>query len=74
MGERRSERSANCFDGVGDKQMDDDEEYEIYEESPELCPCCHGSGVVHPLTSPSWFLCLGTSECPVCDGRGYTGP
>lgn len=39
------------------------------EETP-ACPTCKGSGHVNPLTAPKGFLCIGTTECPDCDGSG----
>ena len=37
---------------------------------PEPCPTCKGRGVVNPLTAPDWFFCVGSTDCPACDGTG----
>jgi hypothetical protein len=34
------------------------------------CPTCHGRGTVNPLTAPADFFCVGTTDCPTCDGSG----
>jgi DnaJ-class molecular chaperone len=49
-------------------------EDEYMEPDPELapipCPTCKGSGVVNPLTAPSWYFCVAATTCPACDGSG----
>jgi DnaJ-class molecular chaperone len=39
------------------------------DEDPP-CPVCKGRGTVNPLTAPNGFFCVGTTDCPVCDGTG----
>lgn len=34
------------------------------------CPTCKGRGLVNPLTAPDKFFCVGTTDCPDCDGTG----
>ena len=34
------------------------------------CPTCKGRGTVNPLTAPKDFFCVGTTDCPHCDGTG----
>lgn len=34
------------------------------------CLTCRGSGYINPLTSPPGHLCLGSEECPSCEGTG----
>jgi DnaJ-class molecular chaperone len=34
------------------------------------CPTCRGSGTVNPLTAPQGHFCVGTTDCPTCDGFG----
>lgn len=41
----------------------------IDEDWPE-CPTCKGRGTVNPLTAPPGFFCVGTTDCPKCDGSG----
>lgn len=36
----------------------------------EICPTCMGRGTVNPLTAPKDFFCVGTADCPDCDGTG----
>lgn len=54
-------------------QENEDDEY-LYEndddQGPEWCPTCHGRGTVNPLTAPKDFFCVGTTDCPTCDGSG----
>ena len=49
--------------------MGDEVEYEVEEEWPK-CPTCKGRGTVNPLTAPEWFFCVGTTDCPTCEGTG----
>jgi len=44
-------------------ELDDD-----YDFVP--CPTCRGSGFVNPLTCPPSMFCVGTTECPSCEGSG----
>lgn len=51
----------------------DDEDYEPDDRGNYLwpsCPTCHGRGTVNPLTAPEGFFCVGTTDCPTCDGSG----
>lgn len=34
------------------------------------CPTCNGRGTVNPLTAPKGFFCVGSTDCPSCDGTG----
>jgi hypothetical protein len=34
------------------------------------CPTCKGRFTVNPLTAPQGFFCVGTTDCPTCDGSG----
>lgn len=34
------------------------------------CSTCKGRGTVNPLTAPPGFFCVGTTDCPDCDGTG----
>jgi DnaJ-class molecular chaperone len=50
---------------------------EIYEDNEDeeeddyfWCPTCRGKGTVNPLTAPPDFFCVGTTDCPTCDGTG----
>lgn len=40
------------------------------DEKDCQCPYCKGRGTVNPLTAPEWFFCVGTTDCPACDGTG----
>lgn len=40
------------------------------EDDSDVCPTCHGTGKVHPLSAPKWFFCTGVTDCPDCDGLG----
>ncbi len=37
------------------------------------CATCNGSGTVNELTAPPGFFCVGTEDCPHCDGTGEIG-
>lgn len=48
-----------------DHEMDED-------DKADICPSCHGSGYVNPLSkvrTPEFF-CVSTTDCPDCDGTG----
>lgn len=48
------------------------DELEFWEEGWHLdtCPSCKGRGLVNPLTAPKDFFCVGTTDCPDCEGSG----
>jgi len=50
--------------------QDDDDEMDAGFEPPLDCPTCNGRGTVNPLTAPENFFCVGTTDCPMCDGSG----
>lgn len=39
-------------------------------DDSDRCPTCKGTGYVNPLTAPADFFCVGTTDCPHCDGTG----
>jgi hypothetical protein len=39
-----------------------------YDDPP--CPTCKGRGTVNPITAPKGFFCVGSVDCPTCDGTG----
>lgn len=48
------------------------EEDDYYADADDVpaCNTCRGIGTVNPLTAPNGFFCVGTTECPHCDGSG----
>jgi DnaJ-class molecular chaperone len=57
--------------GVTDDDID--REAPGYWDEPEfacVCRTCKGRGTVNPLTAPADFFCVGTTDCPTCDGTG----
>lgn len=46
-------------------------DYDTDRDDVDLsCPTCKGRGTVNPLTAPADFFCVGTTDCPHCDGTG----
>lgn len=50
--------------------FEDDFEDECDDSVDLSCPTCKGRGTVNPITAPADFFCVGTTECPHCDGTG----
>jgi hypothetical protein len=54
-----------------DDEMDHENDFhEQDDESADECPVCHGRETINPLTAPDGVFCIGTTECPLCDGLG----
>lgn len=56
---------------AADDYYDSLERREYEDDEVDLsCPTCKGRGVVNPLTAPADFFCVGSTDCPHCDGTG----
>ncbi len=54
------------------KTTNPDDEFlgSVENDDDFVCPTCKGDGTVNPLTAPAGFFCVGTTDCPTCDGSG----
>lgn len=63
-----------CLCGAGREEdcTPADCEADWYDDGDDdfRCPTCKGRGTVNPLTAPPDFFCVGTTDCPTCDGTG----
>lgn len=64
-----SERCMDC--GATDIEIDTNPPEDEDEPDDDECPTCKGRCTVNPLTSPPGFFCVGSTDCPTCDGTGH---
>lgn len=58
---------------MGDLADDYYEDEMAEDDKGDICPTCHGTRYVTPLSKvhAKDFFCVSTAECPDCDGTGY---